>query len=62
MRKKNKSEIMFFPYIFFMIGLLLQLFSSLTDSFWLGMGIMLIGLQIYFLAYFWFIYEVDRLC
>jgi Kef-type K+ transport system membrane component KefB len=58
---KNISELLFFPFFFFMVGMMTHLFSSLTSNLLLSTGISLIGVWMYFLGYLWFYYELKDL-
>ena len=57
--KEQESILGMFPFFFFFLGLIIELFISNSKT-WLSWLIMLIGLEIYFLFVIWFSYELSQ--
>jgi hypothetical protein len=56
----NSDNLSFFPFMFFMIGAIVQLFATSEDNFFASTLILMIGVEVYFLFYIWFMYELRR--
>ena len=58
--KEQENIIGMFPMMFFLLGLITQLFVSIIINSWASWLVMLIGLEIYFLFVIWFYYELSQ--
>ena len=58
--KEQENILGMFPMFFFLLGLILQLFTSNTKTWWLSLLIMFIGMEIYVLFILWFYYELAQ--
>lgn len=58
-KKNDLSSLTRFPYMFFLLGLITQLFMDIFDN-WVTWLIISAGIELYFLLYMWFLYELSR--